>query len=83
MADLRQGPYLYDKESMILNDLDMSASVAEFRRRAGEFECVITDVMNAPMVRIFLETHPTAGIVERHLGKHSIYILLANSGARG
>ena len=80
-ADLRQGPYQYDKETMILNGLMLRDWFAYFKAHVNDFECLITQATTSTEAAIFLEAFPNATIVERRLGTHLFYVLLRDAHA--
>lgn len=75
-ADLKQGPYTYDKETMLLNRYMYRDWFDYFRAHADEFECVITQAVTSTEGNIFLNAFPNARIVPQQIGAHTFYVLL-------
>jgi hypothetical protein len=77
MADLVPAPYPLDRDTMTIND-PLRRRVSEHIRTHGrDYECVITTSMATPESEAFLSAHPDATVVQRQLGRHSVFILLS------
>jgi hypothetical protein len=78
-ADLRQGPYQYDRETMVLNGFMLREWFSYFNAHVSEFDCVITQNLFSREAEIFLKAFPETAVIERRIGPHPFYVLLRNN----
>ena len=76
MADLTPAPYLYDVETMVINDRQQAAAWEHFRRNIDKIECVIVSSTDAFEAKAFLAANPSAQVIPRRLGAAQIYVIL-------
>ena len=76
MLDLTPARFLFDRETMILNENLSREATAYFQAHAGEAECVITTTVAAPESQAFLRAHPNAVALNRSLGDAPIVVLI-------
>jgi len=78
MLDLTPGPFLFDKETMIINNALAGEAFDHFRRHAREFDAVLTADPQSREAQTFLATHPGAVTLQRSIGTTPVYVLLTN-----
>jgi len=76
MGDLTPAPYLFDRETMMINASLAAESLAYMRERMNEFDCVVSWTLEAPEVKLFLGAHPDARTETLRLGGTPIYVVL-------
>ncbi|HEX8030579.1 MAG TPA: hypothetical protein VF491_19025 [Vicinamibacterales bacterium] len=76
MGDLTPAPYLFDRETMMINSGLAAESIEYMRARLDEFDCVVSSTLEAPEVKLFLSAHPNARIETLRLAGAPIYALL-------
>lgn len=77
MSDLTPAPYLYDVETMLINDRLQTHAWSHFQERIKEVECVIVSSTDAFEARMFLAANPTATVIPRTLGTASLLVIMA------
>ena len=80
MADLTPAPYLYDVETMVINDRQQAAAWAHFRRNIDKVECVIVSSTDVFEARAFVSAYPSAQVIQRRLGAAQVYVILKARG---
>jgi len=76
MGDLTPAPYLFDRETMMINVALAAESLAYMRERVNEFDCVISRTLDEPEVKLFLGAHPDARTEMLSLTNAPIYVIL-------
>ena len=76
MGDLTPAPYLFDRETMMINAALAAESVAYMRQRMSEFDCVVSWTLEAPEVKAFIEANPGARTDVLTLAGAPVYVLV-------
>jgi hypothetical protein len=76
MGDLTPAPYLFDRETMMINAALAAESVAYMRQRMSEFDCVVSWTLEAPEVKAFVEANPGATTDVLTLAGAPVYVLV-------
>ena len=76
MGDLTPAPYLFDRETMMINAALAAESLAFMRERLNEFECVVSWTLEAPEVKLFLAAHPDARTETLRIANAPVYVVL-------
>ena len=76
MGDLTPAPYLFDRETMMINAALAAESLAFMRERLNEFDCVVSSTLEAPEVKLFLAAHPDARTEMLRLANAPAYVVL-------
>jgi len=76
MGDLTPAPYLFDRETMMINAALAAESVAYMRTRMSEFDCVVSSTLEAPEVKAFVEANPDARTEVLTLSGKPVYVLV-------
>ena len=77
MADLTPAPYLYDVETMLLNDRLQTDAWTHFERILPQVECVIVSSTDAFEARRFLSVNPAARVITHPLGAATVYVIMS------
>lgn len=75
MADLMPAPFLFDRETMLVNDALFAEHLAYFQAHIGEVDCVITKDRESPEARAFASAHPDAQSLTQRLGDVDLVVL--------
>ena len=76
MGDLTPAPYLFDRETMMINAPLTAESLAFMRERLNEFDCVVSRTLEEPEVKLFLGAHPDARTEMLRLTNAPLYVVL-------
>jgi len=79
MLDLTPAPFLFDKETMIINDAIFEQHAEYFRTRIHEVKCLVARSMAAEESQAFIAAYPHAVALRKTLGAASIIVMLAGS----
>lgn len=76
LGDLTPAPYLFDRETMIINAPLAAESLAFMRKRLRDFDGVVGLSLEEPEVKLFLGVYPYARTEVLKLGGVPIYVVL-------
>jgi hypothetical protein len=79
MLDLKPAPFLFDKETMIINDVLYREHVEYFKAHIHEVKCLIGSRTPGEETRAFNAAYPHVVIHDTTLGAASLVVMLADS----
>jgi len=75
MADLVPAPFLFDRETMLVNDALFAEHLRYLQGHIAEVECVITTDRESAEAKLFATAHPNAQSVTHSLGNVDLIVL--------
>lgn len=77
LADLTPAPYLFDRETMMINDDLRREHQRHFESRIGEVDCVIARNLEENEVHLFRRAYPDARVVILPINAVDAYVVIA------
>lgn len=79
MMDLKPAPFLFDRETMILNEPLYREHLEYLRAHIAQVACVITGSLEEPEARMFMDANPGVAVHTRRLGDAKVLVLVGPS----
>jgi len=76
LLDLTPGPFLFERDTMVINTELAAEAAVHFKRHVHEFEAVITPHSGSAEEEAFLEANPTAERIRIPIAGSQVYVLV-------